>query len=742
MPGAALLFQVKLFPMLIRASVFIGIFVLGGLSVYLMRHTVPFEIQTLLSPSNPVRIQYERDQQIFNDEASAWLVVERDQAFAPDEMSLLSERIGRFFESNQGIESVLGPHNAEFPEFPKGALHLTPFIEDGKWTSRAKEKLDSEVWHSNLVRPDETAFLIGFRFADHLTRPEEKPLIDRLERFLSALKHEHPGLRTGLLGAKIASAAFLGEMQYQQRVITPLLLLAIGLFLFLCYRSWQILIWNFFVMFICYALTLCLIILVEGGLGPYSSFALMFAFIVATTDLIHFFSRYQQLDGTPEERLQKTLQIAAVPCLLTSLTTAAGFFALIINQNLPIRYFGLYCAFSCILEWLVIFYLLPPVLRAFRFHPRHFRVQIENGIKPFRRFLERSAKGIAAISFLFIVIFGFSSFRLQIDDNFYTKFVSSHPLSRSIDLFSKGFQFVGSIDLILKPRNSDFLKTTDFSEIKKIEREIESDLHVARISSLRQVNEDLSSEMPKNLSANQADQLRYSILGLFNDYGGIRSAFHEPSGELRTEIFLKSLATQDLNAVLSHIEKLKEKYKDQIEVRAGGFSVLRSYINGRVIDDFFQSFFLSFFLIFLCYLWLYRSWKWALLGLLPNALPLVTISGLMSLFQVPVDTNLVILICVAFGISGDNTVHLSYVLRQEQKAGLGYDQALEKALRLIGIAMVATSGIFLFCLPVFLLGHLKLFSHIAIFLSTAFLAAFLADVVVFPALQICFKFRK
>jgi hypothetical protein len=55
---------------------------------------------------------------------------------------------------------------------------------------------------------------------------------------------------------------------------------------------------------------------------------------------------------------------------------------------------------------------------------------------------------------------------------------------------------------------------------------------------------------------------------------------------------------------------------------------------------------------------------------------------------------------------------------------------------LLGNSLLATSAIFILCLPVFLLGRLKLFNHIAIDLSFAFMMAFLSDVIIFPALQL------
>jgi predicted RND superfamily exporter protein len=725
---------------LIRILVILGLAALTATTALLLGQTIPFEIQSLLSRGHPVRVQYEKDQELFNDEANAWLVVEKSSAMSALEIEATSKLIGRFLEMSTGVESYVGPNNAKFPELDKDGLHLTPFLENGDWTPKAHEKLSSELWRGNLVREDYKAFLMSFRFSKDLPRKGEKPLVDRISAFLRSIENERPEYTTALMGAKVASAAFFGEMQFQMRVITPLLLIAIGVFLWFCYRSIQVLLWNYFVMFICYASTLCLIVACEGGLGPYSSFALMFAFIVATTDLIHFFSRYQQLQGERYERLRETVRIARIPCLLTSLTTAAGFLALIVNQNLPIRFFGAYCAFGCLLEWVVIFYLLPPILLAFNFDSGDFRFETKPLSKLLSKVLHTRAKALAAVSLALIILGGAFSFNLKVDDNFYTKFNASHPLSRAIDVFSRNFQFIGSIDLLIKPMKDNSFAESSLTLVRDIEHEIEASPHVSRVSSFRQISDDIDQELNRDPNASSSPEkkadLRRAILNLFNDYGVIRGAFNQTSGEFRTEVFLKSLATKDFNETLEIIAKLKEKYAGQLEVRTSGFTVLRAFINSRVIQDFFESFFLSFLLIFICYLWLYRSFKWAALALVPNAIPLLSVSGLMGLFGIPVDTNLVILICVAFGISGDNTVHLSYVLKQNQAKGQNYEEALKCAMSLIGVAMTATSGIFVFCLPVFLLGNLKLFTHIAIFLSVAFAMAFIADVFMFPAFQI------
>jgi predicted RND superfamily exporter protein len=427
-----------------------------------------------------------------------------------------------------------------------------------------------------------------------------------------------------------------------------------------------------------------------------------------------------------------------VPCLLTSLTTAAGFIALIVNQNLPIRYFGVYCAFACLLEWVVIFYLLPPVLKIFGFSAPSHRISLEGWTRRYVDAVRKNARAIVALSASVVVLGGITTTWLRVDDNFFTKFKAGHPLSRAVDAFSRHFQFVGSIDLILKPKYWDILDAENLARIREIEKKIAALPEVSRVSSLRQLNDDLLTELALRRPG-EGEKLRRSVLNLLDDYGALKDLYSPATKEARTVVFLKSLSTDDFDRALADIAKVKAEAGDKISIEVAGFSNIRSFINSRVIQDLFRSFSLSFFLTYLCFLFLYRSAGWAFLALLPNAIPLVAITGLMGLFGVPVDSNLAIMICVAFGISGDNTIHLTYVTRQNRGRASNYLEGLLLAVRQIGVPIIATSAVFVVCLPCFLLGHLRLFDEMAIFLTLAFVMAFFSDLFSFPALHVLLR---
>lgn len=709
----------------------------------LLAKVTPFEVQKLLPPSHPIRTQYEDYLKKFDDGQMGYILIHKTSGqFNDEQIYDISDQIIQYLKDRTAFSDIVGPSNAKYFKYNKNHFQLEAFFNQKQLTTESKEKLKTSLWKNFLINENQSGFLISFSLNKNLDKTKEKYILDQLSLFLDSILIHYPKVEHHQIGSRIASAAFLTEMSFNIKVITPLLLLLIGVFFFIAFRSMHIVAWSYYVMIFCYLITLVLIVLFENGLGPYSNFALMFSFIVATSDLIQFFGRFQNHSGTTLERLTQTWKQAYTPCLLTSLTTGAGFVALIINDNLPIRYFGFYCAFACLLEWLVIFYLLPALLILFNFESSKKVATFNSAFSWYLKVMQNHYKRIVGFSLIFIVTMSLASFFIYVDDNFYTKFKETHPLSKSVKAFTEQFQFVGSVDLIIELKQDHILAPTFVKHMTTYESEIRSIPQITKIQSLMQLINQLEAEIKiGNQTSVTTDNLTQSLFDLMLDYGVLKDLYNPKANQLRTTIFLDSLASDKFNEVYEQVSAINEKYKDFFDVNISGFASIRHYINSNVIKNFFESFALSFFLTFLCFIYLYKNVVWAFLALLPNALPLLVISGPMGLFNIPVDSNLAILICVAFGISGDNTMHLVYVIRNLNRPDLSYFEQLKQAIHYIGTPIIATSAAFLFCLPVFLLGNLKLFSYMAIFLSLSFIMAFFSDLFSFPALHLLLKKR-
>ena len=87
--------------------------------------------------------------------------------------------------------------------------------------------------------------------------------------------------------------------------------------------------------------------------------------VVGTSDIVHLVHRFHddaaRLDD-PRAAARAAAREVGFACLLTSLTTAIGFFALTTTELPPIRTFGLATGVGVMLTYLVTFLLVPPLL--------------------------------------------------------------------------------------------------------------------------------------------------------------------------------------------------------------------------------------------------------------------------------------------------------------------------------------------------------------------------------------------
>ena len=418
---------------------------------------VPFDIKSLLPKGHSVRVQYENYLKSFNDENQVAIqLVSIEKKFSEYEISSLSEQIVGFLKKESNVEKVVGPSNILYFKIKNDQLKTESFFEAGKLTDEGKKELQKPFWKNSFLTESSDSFIVSFNFKKSLKRQDVERVINDLNRFLLDLKNNH-NFDYGLTGAKIVSNALLKEMILMHVVIAPLLIIIIASFLYYMFRSYKILFWCLYVIFLTLALTLQLIIFVENGLGPYSTFAIIFSAIVATSDLIQFWSRYSRLEGDADSRLEKAFKISRIPCLITSITTAIGFFALVLNQNLPIKYFGIYCTFSCVVEWVLIFYGLPVLFKYFKIDEPQFNFVPEKNDRFVQKLILNHSVKILIVNAVFFVATIYYTFQLKIDDNFYAKFVDTHPFSKSVQMLSSSFNYVGSIDIVFSPGKKEAL---------------------------------------------------------------------------------------------------------------------------------------------------------------------------------------------------------------------------------------------------------------------------------------------
>jgi len=155
--------------------------------------------------------------------------------------------------------------------------------------------------------------------------------------------------------------------------------------------------------------------------------------------------------------------------------------------------------------------------------------------------------------------------------------------------------------------------------------------------------------------------------------------------------------------------------------RAVGESLLRSYG-------------LAFVLVTPFMMVLLRSVRRGLLSMIPNLLPLIATLGAMGALGVPLDVTTLMLGGIILGLAVDDTIHFMYGFQRSVGRSGDVEAAVTETLETTGAALLATSLVLAAGFLVFFMGELENVAHFGVLAAAATLVAFLADVLLAPAM--------
>lgn len=100
----------------------------------------------------------------------------------------------------------------------------------------------------------------------------------------------------------------------------------------------------------------------------------IFVIVMGSADGLHFVTHFQEqsvFTDDPIERVRSALSEVGVPMILTTISTAAGFLALMATDVQPIRQLGLFTAIGITFAGIVSFFSLPALMSHLTIKPKH-----------------------------------------------------------------------------------------------------------------------------------------------------------------------------------------------------------------------------------------------------------------------------------------------------------------------------------------------------------------------------------
>lgn len=476
--------------------------------------------------------------------------------------------------------------------------------------------------------------------------------------------------------------------------------------------------------------------------------------VIGIPNCIFLINKYQQaIRKTKNQQKALELMISKVgyATLMTNVTTAMGFATFILTSNTLLVEFGT-IASVCIMGLFILTILVIPLLYSLMPVPkkRHLKHLDKRWVEGLTNWMEKIVTNhrtiiyITTLIALIISIIGVN--QIKVSGSLLEEMSKEEGFFKDILFFEEEFDGIMPLEIMIdtkKPKG--IYKLSTLKRIEQLNNTIELYPELSATKSVVNIVKYAKqafyngNEKFYQLPSSQERNFMYPyIKNLGNKDGNLLSSYVDSTGQFaRVTTFMKDVGTDKMEQIeaslLPEIEKIfpKEKYDVKLTGRALIFQKGTNYL----VKNLVQSLALAVVLIVIIMLYMFRSWRMALVSLLPNLLPLIITGGIMGFVGVPIKPSTILVFSIAFGISVDDTIHFLAKYRQELKNNDGdVYKATVTSIKETGLSMFYTSTVLFFGFGVFLLSGFGGTKALGGLTSATLLFAMLSNLVLLPAL--------
>ncbi|MDR3088835.1 MAG: MMPL family transporter [Desulfobulbaceae bacterium] len=455
--------------------------------------------------------------------------------------------------------------------------------------------------------------------------------------------------------------------------------------------------------------------------------------------------------------IRRAMAETGLPCLYTSLTTAAGFLGFCASDLRPFREMGVYTAVGAMMAYILS--LLVVIL----FSSLKKDAPISPTIAPkaetvapdrFDRFLLgvyrcnwRFPRLLLALFVILTVMACYGYSLVEVETGTAKMLSEKLSLRQAYDFVDARMGGSMSVEVMVDSGKENGVKELDFLRgLEKLQARLDASPLVTKTASvldiIKKINQSMrgGDEAAQALPTGNAAVAQYLLLYETANGRELEKLVSFDSRVARLVVKTKTLGTGEARRLAEDVETFSS------QVFAGGVTVSMagSLDWTRSMNDLLeigqrQSFFAALVIVSVLMCVSLRSLRLGFLSMLPNVFPVLITLGFMGFCGIHMDTPLMSFSAIIIGVVVDDTIHFLFHYRKAFDRSGSYQDALRETLLTVGRPMLFTTIIMLggFAALLFsnVTGVMK-FGGLACF---AFLWALLADYFLVPAFLLTFR---
>jgi predicted RND superfamily exporter protein len=665
-------------------------------------------IENMFAPDDPLLGPYEKLKRTFGGNEIVVAVYVDDELLHPDGRGLK-----RLADVSSRLKAVAGVKDVLSLDQPIGTA-----ITENTARARRLRKLFAGYTHNAETKgPDDVtvAAILCMLEPESTSGVPREQVIDQLRRIVQSL--EAP-LRSGMIaGEPVMVADGFRYVEEDGKKLRRWSTVLLALTIILCFRSLRWVLIPVAVVQLALLLTQASLVWSGLKLSMVSSVLPAIVTVVGIATVVHVIVRFREarLEGLPpREALAQAGGLLAAPVFWAVATTAVGFASLTVAEVGPVQDFGRMMAVGSLMVLASVVLVVPGLALLGRFDtdPRRAWGEklLEGQLHRVVGWIERRPKTLGLLILLLAAASASGTYRLEVESDFTRNFRSQSPIVRSYRFVENNLGGAGVWDVIVPA--SEPVKWEDLSKVRRLEDRLRREVVVqspsgrstSGLTKVISLADGVVAAAPKDPDR-LPDGVRRTVmvnvaLRLFaRKTPAFAEALHgedpEQPGRHFVRIMLRARERQpsrQKQQIIRQVERISRQEfpptADSPGAEVTGFFVLLTNLIHSVIRDQWTTFAVAITGIGLMMLVALRSLRLALVALVPNALPILVVTGLMGWLGLKINMGAAMIAAVSLGLSIDSSIHYITAFRRIRDEGKSLHDALAAVHQSVGRAVV------------------------------------------------------
>lgn len=666
-------------------------------------------VDAMLAKEDEGRHFFERMKTMFDLGDTLVIALVTEDVFTAEHLESIIRISDRIEEQDEvhhvaSLSTSLNIRNVE------GSLSIEPFYDevssDPNVLAELRDRaLRDPIYAGNLISKDGRIAVIATYLLD---LPEQELLESGIDERVRTIVAEEKGDAAFWMAGGAHIKAETSRLMFEDVFkVVPLTMVAMAIVAFFSYGTLRGVFIPTITILIAVLWTMAYIAVFYGQLNPVTVAAPPVLIAIGFAYSMHVLSAYyENLRETPErERRRHDAALAAlkkvvIPVSVTGLTTAAGFFSLMLSPITAITQFGAFCGTGVIATTVVSLTMTPALLALLPLARVNADPDQENW---FDRFLEGVAKfdlryqrPIVAVWAVIAIAGLIGLFRIEIGTDLVSNFRHDNPVRMDFDRVNDELRAANGFNVVLEaPSEGDFKKPANLAVLASLQDWLAQQPTVGGSTSLTDyvevIHQGFRDGDPAFRVIPESTELvsQLLVVGANEEIDRyVDSSYSVANVVVRTS----AIDSADIMALVGPIEAYLADLPEHLTATVTGNSVLVAQTMDEIALGQALSLGAAMLVIYVILAVLFTSLRIGLIALIPNVLPVLVYFGVLGWTGVTLNVVTGLVACLVLGVAVDDTIHILVHFNRAAKRHANEEKGVIDALKAVGRPVTYTSA--------------------------------------------------